>query len=119
MLEWGMRAFQRNELFAEGEVVGEAAVYGGAKSGVALKAKGPISIFVPITNKDRLIARIVYEGPLVAPVEEGTRVGSLRVWIGDMMSQETPLFAAESVETGQLHQRALDAVGELLIGWMR
>ena len=119
MLEWGMRAFQKNELFAEGEIVGEAAVYGGAKSGVALKAKGPISIFVPVTNKDRLVARIVYEGPLVAPVEEGTRVGSLRVWIGDMMSQETPLFAAESVETGQLHQRALDAVGELLIGWMR
>ena len=119
MLEWGMRAFQKNELFAEGEIVGEAAVYGGAKSGVALKAKGAISIFVPVTNKDRLVARIVYEGPLVAPVEEGTRVGSLRVWIGDMMSQETPLFAAESVDTGQLHQRALDAVGELLIGWMR
>jgi D-alanyl-D-alanine carboxypeptidase (penicillin-binding protein 5/6) len=119
LLEWGIRAFQRSELFAENEVVGEAQVYGGAKSGVPLKAKGPVAIFVPITNKDRLVARIVYEGPLVAPVEEGTPVGTLRVWIGDTLSQETPLFAAESVGVGSLHQRAWDAVGELAVGWLR
>ena len=100
-------------------MVGEAQVYGGEKSGVALKAKGPVTIFVPITNRDRLIARIVYEGPVVAPVEEGTRVGTLQVWIGDTISQETPLYAAETVELGALHQRALDAVGELMVGWMR
>jgi D-alanyl-D-alanine carboxypeptidase (penicillin-binding protein 5/6) len=119
ILDWGMRSFQKSELFAEGETVGEAQVYGGAKSGVALKANGPISIFVPITNRDRLTARIVYEGPVIAPVEEGTQIGSLRVSIGDTLSQETPLYAAESVETGALHQRALDAVGELLVGWLR
>ena len=50
MLDWGMRAFEKTELFASDEVVGEAQVYGGAKSGVALKAKGPVIIFVPITN---------------------------------------------------------------------
>lgn len=119
LIEWGMRAFDRIELFAAGEVVGEAKAYGGEKSGVALRADGPVAIFVPITNRDRLIARIVYEGPLVAPVEEGTPVGSLKVWIGDMMSQETPLYAAESVGQGKIHQRALDAVEELLIGWLR
>jgi serine-type D-Ala-D-Ala carboxypeptidase (penicillin-binding protein 5/6) len=119
LLEWGIRAFQRSELFAENEAVGEAQVYGGAKSGVLLRAKGPVAIFVPITNKDRLVARIVYEGPLVAPVEEGVQVGTLRVWIGDTLSQETPLFAAESVGLGSLHQRAWDAVGELLVGWLR
>jgi serine-type D-Ala-D-Ala carboxypeptidase (penicillin-binding protein 5/6) len=119
ILDWGMRAFQKTELFAAGETVGEAKVYGGAKSGVALKAEGPVSIFVPITNRDRLTARIVYEGPVIAPVDEGTPVGSLRVSVGDTLSQETPLYAAESVETGALHQRALDAVGELLVGWLR
>ena len=55
---------------------------------------------MPITNRDKMIARIVYEGPVVAPVEEGTPVGSLKVWIGDTLSQETPLFAAESVGVG-------------------
>ena len=119
LLEWGLRAFERTELFEAEEVIGEAQVFGGTKSGVALKAKGPISIFVPITNTDRLVARIVYRGPLTAPVREGTPVGVLKVWIGDNMSQETQLYAAETVELGTLQQRALDAVGELMIGWLR
>jgi D-alanyl-D-alanine carboxypeptidase (penicillin-binding protein 5/6) len=119
ILDWGMRAFERMELFAQAEVVGEAKVYGGAKSGVALAGQGPISIFVPVTNRERMIARIVYEGPVEAPVEAGTQIGTLRVWIGDLLSQETPLYAAESVGVGSLPQRALDAIEELLVGWLR
>ncbi len=119
VLDWGMRAFQKQEIFAAGEVVGEAKLFGGAKGGLPLKAKAPVSIFVPITNRDRLVARIVYEGPIEAPVEEGTQVGALKVWIGDTLSQETPLFAAESVGVGSLQSRALDAIEELMIGWLR
>jgi D-alanyl-D-alanine carboxypeptidase (penicillin-binding protein 5/6) len=119
ILDWGMRAFRKQEIFAAGEVIGEAKLFGGEKGGLPLKAKAPVSIFVPITNRDRLVARIVYEGPIEAPVEEGTRVGALKVWIGDTLSQETPLFAAESVGVGSLHSRALDAIEELMIGWMR
>jgi D-alanyl-D-alanine carboxypeptidase (penicillin-binding protein 5/6) len=119
MLDWGMRSFQKTQLFAEGEIVAEAQLYGGTKSGVALKAKGPVDIFVPITNSDRLVARVIYDGPIAAPVEEGTRIGTLRVWIGDTLSKETPLYAGESVGLGALHQRAMDAVSELMIGWLR
>ena len=119
LLDWGVRSFQKTEIFAKDEVVGEAQVFGGAKSGVALKAKGPIDIFLPIANRDKLTARIVYDGPVSAPVEEGQPVGKLRVWIGDTLSQETPLFAAETVGVGTLRQRALDAAKELAVGWLR
>ncbi|RWN28903.1 MAG: D-alanyl-D-alanine carboxypeptidase [Mesorhizobium sp.] len=119
LLDWGVRAFQKTEIFAKDEVVGEAQVFGGAKSGVALKAKGPVNIFLPIANRDKLTAKIVYDGPVAAPVEEGQPVGALRVWIGDTLSQETPLFAAESVGVGSLPRRALDAVKELAVGWLR
>ncbi|MER9652193.1 D-alanyl-D-alanine carboxypeptidase [Mesorhizobium sp. M0152] len=119
LLDWGARSFEKTEIFAKDEVVGEAQVFGGAKSGVALKANGPIDIFLPITNRDKLTAKIVYNGPVAAPVEAGQPVGVLRVWIGDTLSQETPLFAAESIGVGTLPQRSLDAVKELAIGWLR
>jgi len=118
MMQWGFRAFKAIDLFAKDEIVGEARLYGGAKSGVALKAKGPLKIFVPVGNKDRLRARIVYQGPVPAPVEEGTLIAKLQVEIGGVLSQETPLYAAESVATGTVSQRALDALGELLLGWL-
>ena len=119
MLEWGNKAFQRQEIFRDGELVGLAQTYGGAKGGVALKARGPISILVPVDNRERLIARIVYEGPLEAPVEAGVQVGKLKVWVGESLRQETPLYTAEQVPVGGLHRRALDAIEELLIGWTR
>ncbi|MBN9065019.1 MAG: D-alanyl-D-alanine carboxypeptidase [Rhizobiales bacterium] len=119
MLDWGMRAFEKSELFAKGETVAEASVFGGAQSSVALKAKGPVSIFVPLTNRDQLKARVVYTGPLVAPIEEGMPVGKLKVWIGDTLSQETPLYTAEAIDKGTIYQRATSALEELAIGWLR
>ncbi|CCV06879.1 Penicillin binding protein [Mesorhizobium metallidurans STM 2683] len=119
LLDWGIRSFQKTEIFAGDEAVGEAQVFGGAKSGVALKAKGPVTIFLPTANRDKVTASIVYDGPVAAPVEEGQKVGVLRVWIGDTLSQETPLFAGESVGVGSLPQRAFDAARELAVGWLR
>lgn len=119
MLDWGVRAFERMDIFAEGETIGNVSVFGGAKGELAVRAKGPVAIFRPITNADSLRARIVYQGPIPAPVEEGQRIGTLKVWIGDTLSQETPLYAAENIAVGALPDRALDAVGELLTGWMR
>ena len=119
LLEWGMTAFRQEPLYAADEIVGEAKVYGGEKSGVALKGKGPIAFLIPTANKERVSARIVYDGPLIAPVAAGTEVGVLRVFVGETLSQETPLFAAENVEVGPLHRRAFDAVAELLTGWLR
>ena len=40
------------------------------------------------------------------------------IWSGDRLIQETPLYTAEAVGAGPLHSRALDALGELLFGWL-
>ncbi|PHR25076.1 MAG: D-alanyl-D-alanine carboxypeptidase [Hoeflea sp.] len=117
MLEWGIRAFERKTLFAEGETIGEVSVYGGAESAV-VKAKGAVDILLPITNPDRLAARITYRWPLRAPIEAGAQVGVLKVYIGDTLSQETPLYAMEAVDKGPLHTQALDALIELAQFWL-
>lgn len=118
MLEWGLRSFERRQLFTKGEIVGEASVYGGQQSGVPLTARDAIDIFVPITNAERLKARIVFDWPLNAPVEEGDQVATLKVWVGDTLSQETPLYAADTVVRGPLHRRALGALQELMLFWL-
>ena len=43
---------------------------------------------------------------------------TLKVWIGDELSQETALYAAETVEKGDLKRQAFDALKELLFGWL-
>ncbi|MFD0917978.1 D-alanyl-D-alanine carboxypeptidase family protein [Pseudahrensia aquimaris] len=120
IMRWGFRAFEPIELFAAGESVGEADVYGGAKSGVSLRAAdGALKIFVPIGFRDRLRMQIVFKGPLLPPVNEGDQVAKLQVLIDGAVSQETLLYAAESVEQGTITQRATDAIQELLVGLIR
>ncbi|MDZ7603615.1 MAG: D-alanyl-D-alanine carboxypeptidase family protein [Hoeflea sp.] len=117
ILEWGIRAFERKTLFAEDETIGKLSVYGGAGSAI-VRARGAVDIFIPITNPDRLAARITYGWPLRAPLEAGTQVGVLKVYIGDTLSQETPLYVVESVEKGPLYSQALDALLELAQFWL-
>ena len=118
IIDWGSRAFEKIRLFDEGEIVGEADVYGGAKGGVELVGNGPVDIYLPVGFRDRLRARISYTGPIMPPVAQGNQVAFLKVWVGETLSQETPLYAGETVEQGKLHQRSLDALKELLIGWI-
>ncbi len=118
ILDWGSRAFEKVKLFDAGEVVGEASVYGGEKSGVGLVGDGPVEIYQQIGFRDKMKARIYYTGPLIPPVEEGQEVATLKVWMGDRLTQETPLYAVETVEQGGIPRRSFDALKELLLGWI-
>ena len=62
---------------------------------------------------------MVYSGPVRAPVEKGQPIGTLKVSRGDNIVMETPLQAGEDVGSGSLHQRAFDAMGELVINVFR
>ncbi len=119
MMRWASRAFQAIKLFKAGEVVGEATLYGGAKSGVELKADGALQIFVPVGFRDRLRAEIVFSGPLRAPISKGSQIAKLQVLVDGKVSQETPLFAVEDVAVGSIPQRAMDAAQELIVGVFR
>jgi D-alanyl-D-alanine carboxypeptidase (penicillin-binding protein 5/6) len=119
LLEWGYHNFEERLLFAENQTLGYAKVFGGADGYVPLKADGPVKIMVPKNGSERLLARIVYTGPVPAPVKTGLPVGGLKVWRGDNVVLETPLYAAGSVEKGGLPGRALDAVTEMMITLFR
>ncbi len=122
VLEWGLSNFKSQRIFADGEVIGDASVYGGADSTVGLQAKIPVDVYVPVETPDRLSARIVYRWPLAAPVAAGYEAGTLRVFLGARLLRELPLYTKESVAQGTLGRRAFDAFMELteslLFSWL-
>jgi D-alanyl-D-alanine carboxypeptidase (penicillin-binding protein 5/6) len=119
LLEWGFRGFEAKLLFAEGQTVGEARLFGGEQMHVPLVGKDIITLMVPHDSNDRITAKIVYPGPIVAPVERGQSIGKLRVFRGDRVALEAPLIAGESVGRGGLARRAFDAMNELVVGLFR
>jgi D-alanyl-D-alanine carboxypeptidase (penicillin-binding protein 5/6) len=119
MLEWGFRNFEPRTLFPAGQPVGYAKVFGGDSRSVKLSSPEPIKVMVRKDGSDKLIARVIYNGPVRAPIEAGQQVGVMRVWRGSNVAMEAPVFAAESVGKGSTMRRAIDGVSELVIGMFR
>jgi D-alanyl-D-alanine carboxypeptidase (penicillin-binding protein 5/6) len=119
MLEWGFRNFEARTLIAAQQPVGYAKVFGGDSRSVKLASPEPIKVMVQKNGTDKLIARVVYSGPVRAPVESGQQVGVVRVWRGANIAMETPVYATESVAAGSTMRRAIDGASELVIGMFR
>jgi D-alanyl-D-alanine carboxypeptidase (penicillin-binding protein 5/6) len=119
MLEWGFRNFEARTLFAAQQPVGYAKVFGGDSRSVKLASPEPIKVMVQKNGTDKLIARVVYNGPVRAPIASGQQVGLVRVWRGANIAVEAPVYAADSVGTGSIMRRAIDGASELVIGMFR
>jgi serine-type D-Ala-D-Ala carboxypeptidase (penicillin-binding protein 5/6) len=119
IIEFGYRGFESKPLFEAGQIIGYAKLFGGASGSVALVGEGPISVLMPKNAAERVSAKIVYSGPVPAPVKQGQQIATLNVYRGDRAVADVPLFAAENVERGNLPRRAFDAASELMIGLFR
>ncbi|WP_407174377.1 D-alanyl-D-alanine carboxypeptidase family protein [Bradyrhizobium sp. STM 3562] len=119
MLEWGFRNFEWRNLFAAQQPLGYARVFGGDSRSVPLTSPEPIKVMVQKNSNEKLIARLVYKGPVHAPIQAGQPVGLIKVWRGPNIAVEQPVYAAESVAIGSTMRRAIDGASELVIGMFR
>ena len=119
LLDYGFKSFDARVLFAEGQTVAEAKVFGGAHGRVSLAPKSAVKLMVPRGVSDKIVAKMVYTGPVRAPVNVGQAIGSLQVWRGAAKVLEVPLQASETVSAGSISQRAFDAASELVINLFR
>ena len=115
VVDWGLTAFEKRHLFSKDEVVGSVSVYGGY---VDLSPKEDVSVLVPVNNPERISGRIVYRWPLNAPLDVGANAGTLKVFSGERLLREVPLYTKGSVGKGSLTQNAAGALKELLLFWL-
>ncbi len=119
MLEWGYRNFEWRTLFAAQQPLGYARVFGGDSRSVALTSPEPVKVMVPKNGNEKLIARVIYKGPVRAPIKEGQPIGVVRVWRGANVAVEQPVYASEAIGVGSTMRRAFDGASELVIGMFR
>ncbi|MBO4224713.1 MULTISPECIES: D-alanyl-D-alanine carboxypeptidase family protein [Bradyrhizobium] len=119
MLEWGFRSFETRTLIAANQTIGYARVFGGESRSVKLTSPEPIKVMVSKNGNEKLLARVVYNGPVRAPIQAGQQIGVVRVWRSGNLAVETPVYAADAIGTGSTVRRALDGAQELVIGMFR
>lgn len=119
LFDWGFSSFSRKLVFDKNQTVGYARVFGGEKSKVSLIVKEPVGIMLYQQKNTMIRAKIVYQGPLNAPVKEGVAVGTLRIYFDKSLLIESPVFTAENVEETGLTGKTKDALYELTVGRLR
>lgn len=118
LITWGARAFERVAAYPDNAIVAYADVYGGESGRVGLVGDGEIALYLPRGSRRCLSAQVNYTGPLLPPVLQGDQVAELQVFCDDRLVQVAPLYAAQSVEQGDIVRRATDALRQLALGWL-
>jgi len=95
-MQWGFNAWQTRPVLTRGERIGEAQVQLGSDDTVGLVAPRDIAVTIPAGMGQELRARVVYEGPIKAPIQQGQHVADL-VITANGIEQRMPLVAAEAV----------------------
>ena len=96
-MNWGFRAWKAQPLFAKGKQVAVAKVQLGEEDEVALLAPRNLAVTLPMGPSGNVRVKVVYDGPIKAPIRQGQHVANLVVQTGDTPPQSMPLVAAQAV----------------------
>ncbi|MTI07839.1 D-alanyl-D-alanine carboxypeptidase [Roseibium denhamense] len=118
VLDGAWEYYSVQTIFESGEEVAEASVFGGETGSVALVAPADIDVFLSRGSKLDYRLRVVYQGPVPAPVEKGRQIGELQVYGKDGLIFQTPLVAGADVGVSSMTGRAMDGLFELMFGWL-
>lgn len=105
-MEWGFRAWQAKPIVAKGRKVETAAVQLGAANTVDLIAPRDLTATLPGGAVPDLQLRVVYDGPIKAPIKAGQHIADLVVMSPGMQPQHLPLVAAKDVPLAGFFGRA-------------
>ena len=111
LLNWGFTAWDAIRLFEADAPVATPEVWKGAVRQAKLGVAGPVLVAVPRGEGATLQTRVERTDPLVAPLAQNQRVGTLRVTTSaGAIVAEVPLLVQEAVPEAGLFGRAWDAL---------
>lgn len=105
-MDWGFRAWQAKPVVKQGRKVGDAAVQLGSSSSVGLVAPRDLKVALPAGAVPVLSAKIVYQGPVKAPIKAGDHIADLVVTSPGLPDQTLPLAAEKDVAQAGFFGRA-------------
>jgi D-alanyl-D-alanine carboxypeptidase (penicillin-binding protein 5/6) len=115
-MDWGFRAWQAKPIVAKGRKVETAEVQLGDASSVGLVAPENLTATMPAGVAPDIQLRVVYDGPIKAPIKAGQHIADLVVTTPDMPPQRLPLVAESDVGEAGFFGRAWSGLKGLFGG---
>ena len=116
LLDIGYREFKAYQLAGKGDVVGDAAIWGGAKNMVGVTVKEPLRVMMPVTSRREMKVTLRYDSPVRAPVAAGQQIGTLTVSVPGKPDKIVPAVAAEAVPSNSFLDKMMMGLQVLVFG---
>ncbi|MBX3650470.1 MAG: D-alanyl-D-alanine carboxypeptidase [Burkholderiales bacterium] len=110
LLNWGFQFYDSVKLYAGNQPVTSLRVWKGASSTLKAGFTSDLYVAVPKGQGDKVKAFVESLQPLLAPVNPGQRVGTLKIEIDGKPHTELPVVALENVPVAGIFGRAWDSL---------
>ena len=116
LLNWGFRNTNTFEISKKDVTIFELETWLGVKN--KIKATTKEDYYITINKKDisHLKISLEYDGPVTAPVENGTQIAKIMISKKDEIIKSVPLYAAEDLKKVNFFKSLLTSINYLIWG---
>lgn len=105
IINWAFRQFAENNVAQAGSRIALADVWMGDAPTVGLTVAQDLTLLVPVLTQGDIVAEVVYNGPVEAPIAAGDQLGELVITLADLPEKRIPLIAEADVARGGFASR--------------
>jgi D-alanyl-D-alanine carboxypeptidase (penicillin-binding protein 5/6) len=116
LLIWGLTNFDVIEIAKKESEIAELDVWLGKKKKIKIHTNTDIYRTIPKARKKYLKAKIVYNGPIEAPIKKNEKLGDLIITYKDEIVAEHDLFASEDIKRLNIFSRLIQSINYLIWG---
>ncbi len=116
LLTYGITNFDTIRIAENEKPISTVEVWHGKKNNLSVYLKQDIYKTIPKAKKKYLKAKVIYDGPIVAPIKKDQEVALLKVYYKDELLDEYKLLAAESIKRLNVFSRLFRSINFLIWG---
>jgi D-alanyl-D-alanine carboxypeptidase (penicillin-binding protein 5/6) len=110
LLNWGFQNFDTVKLYSKGQAIATPEIWKGTQNTVKIGFAGDVLVTVPKGVAAKMKPLLERKDPLVAPLAQNSRVGSLKMMVDGKPLLELPVVALEAVPQASIFGRAWDSM---------
>jgi serine-type D-Ala-D-Ala carboxypeptidase (penicillin-binding protein 5/6) len=110
LLNWGFQNFDTVKLYAKGQSIATPEIWKGSQNTVKIGFDNDVLVTVPKGVAGKMKPLLERKDPLVAPLQQNTPVGKLKMMVDGKALLELPVVALEAVPQASIFGRAWDSM---------
>jgi len=114
LLNYGFRFFEAHKIFQGKTALAEPRIWKGDEKNAPLGLAEDLYVTIPRRQFDGVKSEIVVDPKIMAPIQEGAKLGSVKVTLKGEVLANKDLIALTAVQQGGIFRRAYDSIAMLL-----